>query len=120
MCLAQAPPTTHCLPAQSQAWFPHLLVLPGGEQALGEAVPGRGAGDRGKAASGRNFLHEVKLGLSKSSLGPGPAVAGRAGRGPWDSPVRAEPGALPAAALGPQALPQDEEQHPGSATVSLD
>lgn len=78
-----------------------------------------GPGTVGRAARGRNFLHEVKLGLSNSSSGPRPAVAGRAGLGPWDSAVRAEPGAPPAAALGPQTLPQDEEQRPGSGPVCL-
>lgn len=86
---------------------------------LGEAVPGRGAGDCGKAARGRNFLHEVKPGLSNSSSGPRPAAAGRASVGPWDSPVIAEPGALPAAVLGPHALSQEEELRPGGATMSL-
>lgn len=97
-----------------------MLALPGGNQALGKAVPGCGAGTCGKAARGRNFLYEVKPGLSNSSLGPCPAVAGRAGIGPWDSPILAESGALPAEAFGPQTLPQDVGQHPGDATVHLD
>lgn len=73
-----------------------------------------------KAARGRNFLHELNPRLSNSSLGPCPAAAGRASVGPWDSPVVAEPGALQAAALGPQTLPQGEGQYPGGATISLD
>lgn len=36
--------------------------------------------------------------------------------GPWDSPVVAEPGALQAAALGPQG----EGEFPGGAPISLD
>lgn len=81
-CLAQAPPTTVCQ-LRAQPGFPHLLALPGGEQASGEAVPGRGAGDRGKAARGRNFFHEVRLGLSNSSSGSCPAMAeGGRGSGP--------------------------------------
>lgn len=36
--------------------------------------------------------------------------------GPWDSPVIAEPGALQAAALGPQG----EGEFPGGAPISLD
>ena len=112
------PPPTVCQ-LRAKPGFPHLPRLPGGEQALGVVVPGRRAGDRGKTARGRHFLHEVKLGLSNSSLGPCPAVAGRAGPGPWDSPVTAEPGALPGPGLGPPALPQPEGQGPGSVTVRL-
>lgn len=63
---------------------------------------------------------QLKPGLSNSSPGPCPAAAGRAGQGPRDSPVRAEPGALPASALGLQAVPQDGEQRPGGAAIRLD
>lgn len=87
---------------------------------MGEAVPGRGAETCGTAARGRNFLHDVKPGLSNSSSSPRPAAAGRAGLGPWDSPVLSEPGFLLAVSLGPQPLPQDEGQRPGGATISLD
>nr|KAF6358532.1 hypothetical protein mPipKuh1_010354 [Pipistrellus kuhlii] len=72
-----------------------------------------------EGCQGRNFLHEVKPGLSNFSSGPRPAAAGRAGVGPWDSPVTAEPGALPAAVLGPHAPSQEEALRPGGATVSL-
>lgn len=74
------PPPTVCQ-LRAQPGFPHLLALPGGEQASGEAVPGRGAGDRGKAARGRNSFHEVRLGLSNSSSGSCPAMAGGRGWG---------------------------------------
>ena len=70
----------------------------------------------GKAARGRNFLHEVKTGLSNSS-----SSGGWEGRhGAVGLTVLAEPGALPAVALGPQVLPRAEKQHPGGATVCLD